>query len=69
MPQSSTFSAILDDGSEVVINKEQIAYIRFVPAEIGGKAHAEIYFAGREEPLGISETALATLRSAVLGSQ
>jgi hypothetical protein len=68
MPQGSTIATILDDGSEVVINSQQIAYIRFVPAAIGGKAHAEIFFAGREAPLGIGEGALAALRSAVSGS-
>jgi hypothetical protein len=68
MPRSSTISAILDDGSEVVFNTQQIAYIRLMPAEIGGKDHAEINFGGREAPLSIAEGALAAIRSALTSS-
>jgi hypothetical protein len=64
-----TISAVLDNGSEVVINLNNVAYVLFVPAEVGGKAHAEIHFIGRETPLGVGESVIMHLRKALLSKR
>jgi hypothetical protein len=62
----ATFTAVLDDGSDLVINLRNIAYIRFIPATIGGTPHAEIFFVGSESPLGVGENVAKQLRKALL---
>jgi hypothetical protein len=61
-----TIMVVLDDGSDVAINVKNIAYVHFVPASVGGKLHAEIFFVGREKPLGVGESVVLQLRTALI---
>jgi hypothetical protein len=60
-----TILVVLDDGSEIVVNVNNVAYVHFFPASVGAKPRAEIYFNGRERPLGVGEGVTARLRAAL----
>ena len=60
-----TVRIVLDDGAELVISVHNIAYIHFVPAGVGSKAKADIFFVGSERPLGVGENAAIRLREAM----
>lgn len=62
-----TVRIVLDDGSELVISVHNIAYVHFVPAEMGSKAKADVFFVGSERPLGMGEGAAKQLREALAG--
>jgi hypothetical protein len=58
---------VLDDGSELVISVHNIAYVHFVPAGVGAKAKADVFFVGSERPLGMGEAPAIQLREALAG--
>jgi hypothetical protein len=60
-----TIGIVLEDGSELAINVKNIAYVHFVQASLGEKPHAEIFFVGRERPLGVGESVMPQLRAAL----
>ena len=62
-----TIRVLLDDGSELAISVRNIAYIHFVPAGLGAKAHADIFFVGSERALAVGESAAIQLREALAG--
>lgn len=62
-----TIRVLLDDGSELAISVRNIAYVHFVPAGLGQKAHADIFFVGSERALGVGESAALQLREALVG--
>jgi hypothetical protein len=64
---NDTIHLILDANSEVAINVANIAYVHFVQASLGEKPHAEIFFVGRDRPLGVGEAVVQQLRQALLG--
>ncbi|QDT76270.1 hypothetical protein [Lacipirellula limnantheis] len=62
-----TVRIVLDDGSELVLSVRNIAYVHFVPAGVGAKAKADVFFVGSERPLGMGEGAAIQLREALAG--
>jgi hypothetical protein len=62
-----TVRIVLDDGSEFVLSVHNIAYVHFVPAGVGAKAKADVFFVGSERPLGMGEAAAIQLREALAG--
>lgn len=62
-----TVRIVLDDGSELVLSVHNIAYVHFVPAGVGAKAKADVFFVGSERPLGMGEAAAMQLREALAG--
>lgn len=60
-----TIRVLLDDGSELVLSVHNIAYVHFVPAGVGAKAKADVFFVGSERPLGMGESAAIQLREAL----
>lgn len=62
-----TVRIVLDDGSELVLSVHNIAYVHFVPAGVGAKAKADVFFVGSERPLGMGEGAALQLREALAG--